>query len=169
MDREFFEGLADNVNNGPTPFINMANMQAEVVEERHVKLRLPVEGLHMNHVGIAYAGSEFILAEIAGGTLFMATYGTDEFVPILKGVDIKFVKPGTKDLQVDIALTEEEAEEKIAPVPRARSRRLLPGHPRLRCRRTPRCPDELQLLRPARTTLEELAYVHRQANRKEKR
>lgn len=113
MDREFFEGLADNVNNGPTPFINMANMQAEVVEERHVKLRLPVEGLHMNHVGIAYAGSEFILAEIAGGTLFMATYGTDEFVPILKGVDIKFVKPGTKDLQVDIALTEEEAEEKI--------------------------------------------------------
>lgn len=94
MDREFFEGLADNVNNGPTPFINMANMQAEVVEERHVKLRLPVEGLHMNHVGIAYAGSEFILAEIAGGTLFMATYGTDEFVPILKGVDIKFVKPG---------------------------------------------------------------------------
>ena len=116
MDREFFEGLADNVNNGPTPFINMANMQAEVVEERHVKLRLPVEGLHMNHVGIAYVGSEFILAEIAGGTLFMATYGTDEFVPILKGVDIKFVKPGTKDLQVDIALTEEEAEEKIAPV-----------------------------------------------------
>ena len=26
------------------------------------------------------------------------------------------MKPGTKDLQVDIALTEEEAEEKIAPV-----------------------------------------------------
>ena len=116
MDREFFEGLANNVNNGPTPFINMANMQAEVVEKRHVKLRLPVENLHMNHVGIAYAGSEFILAEIAGGTLFMATYGTDEFVPILKGVDIKFVNPGTKDLQVDISLTEEEAEEKIAAV-----------------------------------------------------
>ena len=116
MDQEFFEGLAKNVNDGPTPFINLAQLQAEVVEERHVRLRLPLGDLHKNHVGIAYAGSEFILAEIAGGTLFMATYGSDEFVPILKGVDIKFVKPGTKDLCVELSLTEEEAAEKIAPV-----------------------------------------------------
>lgn len=116
MDQEFFEGLAKNVSDGPTPYINMAQLVAEMVEERHVRLRLPVAGLHMNHVRIAYAGSEFVLAEIAGGTLFMATYGTDEFVPILKGVECKFVKPGTKDLVVDIALTEEEAAEKIAPV-----------------------------------------------------
>ncbi|MCB6566920.1 DUF4442 domain-containing protein, partial [Desulfovibrio desulfuricans] len=90
--------------------VNMAQLQAEAVEERHVRLRLPVGERHLNHVGIAYAGSEFVLAEIAGGTLFMATYGTDEFVPILKGVELKFLKPGTKDLVVDLSLTEEEAE-----------------------------------------------------------
>ena len=94
----------------------MAQLQAEAVEERHVRLRLPVAERHLNHVGIAYAGSEFVLAEIAGGTLFMATYGTDEFVPILKGVELKFLKPGTKDLVVDLSLTKEEAERKIAPV-----------------------------------------------------
>lgn len=116
MNEELLESLARSVNDGPTPFVNMANLQVEVVEERHVALRLPVEGLHMNHVGIAYAGSEFVLAEIAGGTLFMATYGTSEFVPILKAVDIKFIKPGTKDLRVDISLSEEEAAEKIAPI-----------------------------------------------------
>ena len=82
MDQEFFAGLAKNVSDGPTPFVNMAQLQAEAVEERHVRLRLPVAERHLNHVGIAYAGSEFVLAEIAGGTLFMATYGTDEFVPI---------------------------------------------------------------------------------------
>lgn len=116
MNQEFFDNLAKGVNNGPTPYVNMANLQAEVVEERHVKLRLPVEGLHLNHVGTAYAGSEFVLAEIAGGTLFMATYGTDEFVPILKSVTCKYLKPGMKDLVVDIALSEEEAAEKIAAV-----------------------------------------------------
>ena len=114
MDQEFFAGLAKNVSDGPTPFVNMAQLQAEAVEERHVRLRLPVAERHLNHVGIAYAGSEFVLAEIAGGTLFMATYGTDEFVPILKGVELKFLKPGTKDLVVDLSLTEEEAERKIA-------------------------------------------------------
>ncbi|WP_139653667.1 PaaI family thioesterase [Raoultibacter phocaeensis] len=116
MDQEFFEGLAKSVNDGPTPYVNMADLQAEVVEERHVRLVLPVAERHLNHVGIAYAGSEFVLAEISGGTLFMATYGTDTYVPILKGVDIKFLKPGTKDLVVDIALTEEEAADKIKEV-----------------------------------------------------
>lgn len=116
MDQAYLDGLAKNVYEGPTPFINLAKLQPEIVEERHVRLGLPVEELHMNHVGIAYAGSEFVLAEIAGGTLFMATYGSDEFVPILKGVDIKFVKPGTKDLHAELELTQEEADEKIGPV-----------------------------------------------------
>lgn len=115
MDNELMEQLRKNVSEGPTPYVNMAGLQAEVVEPRHVRLRLPVEPTHKNHVGIAYAGSEFVLAEIAGGTLFMTTYSTDTFVPVLKSVDIKFVKPGTTDLVADVALTEQEAAEKIAP------------------------------------------------------
>ena len=31
-------------------------------------------------------------------------------------MELKFLKPGTKDLVVDLSLTEEEAERKIAPV-----------------------------------------------------
>ena len=116
MDQKLMDSLARNVSEGPTPYVNMAGLQAEVVEPGHVRLKLPVDPTHKNHVGIAYAGSEFVLAEIAGGTLFMATYGTDRFVPILKGVDIKFVKPGTTDLVADVSLSPEEAAEKIAPI-----------------------------------------------------
>ncbi|MEI3232254.1 MAG: DUF4442 domain-containing protein [Gordonibacter pamelaeae] len=150
MDQEFFAGLAKNVSDGPTPFVNMAQLQAEAVEERHVRLRLPVAERHLNHVGIAYAGSEFVLAEIAGGTLFMATYGTDEFVPILKGVELKFLKPGTKDLVVDLSLTEEEAEREDRPRARARPRRLLPGDTGVRRGRRAGGADGLQLLRASR-------------------
>jgi acyl-coenzyme A thioesterase PaaI-like protein len=113
MDKEFFEGLAQSVSKGPTPYVNEAGLVAEVVEERHVRMVLPLTEKHRNHVGIAYAGSEFVLAEISGGTLFMATYGSDDFVPILKSVESLYLKPGTKDLVVDIALTEAEAAEKI--------------------------------------------------------
>ena len=114
MDIQTLETIKNNVNNGPTPYINEAGLVPEIVEERHVKLSLPIDNGHKNHVGIAYAGSEFVLAEIAGGTLFMATYGTDEFVPVLKSVECKFMKPGTKNLVAEIGLTPEEAEEKIA-------------------------------------------------------
>ena len=114
MDAQTLETIKNNVNNGPTPYINQAGLIPEIVEPYHVKLVLPVENGHKNHVGIAYAGSEFVLAEIAGGTLFMTTYGTDEFVPILKSVECKYLKPGTKDLVADLTLTEGEAEEKIA-------------------------------------------------------
>ena len=116
MNQNELDQIRRNVNEGPTPYVNMAGLVAEAVEVGHVRLRLPVDPVHKNHVGIAYAGSEFVLAEIAGGTLFMTTYGTDEFVPILKGVDIKFLKPGTTDLIVDVSLDEEQAEERIAPI-----------------------------------------------------
>jgi acyl-coenzyme A thioesterase PaaI-like protein len=116
MDKELYTRLAKNVNNGPTPYVNDAGLVAEVVEERHVRLTLPLTARHRNHLGIAYAGSEFVLAEIAGGTLFMATYGTKDFVPVLKSVESTFVKPGTSDLTVDISLSGEEAQDKIKPI-----------------------------------------------------
>ena len=41
MDENFFKELAKNVNDGPTPYINHAQMKAENVEERHDRLMLP--------------------------------------------------------------------------------------------------------------------------------
>lgn len=116
MDATFYEELAKNVSNGPTPYVNEAHLRAEVVEKGHVRLCLPVSEGHLNHVGMAYAGSEFVLAEIAGGTFFMATYGTDEYVPVLKGVEIKYLAPGKTDLFCEICLSEDEANQKIAEV-----------------------------------------------------
>lgn len=114
MNKEYFDSLVESLSSGPTPYVNMAGLVAEVVGDRRVRLRLPVDPTHRNHVGMAYAGSEFVLAEIAGGTLFQATYDPEKWVPILKAVDIKFIKPGMKDLVVDLELTEEQAAEKIA-------------------------------------------------------
>ena len=112
LDEEFIAQQAD-MKRTPIEYVNMAGMVADIIEERHIKLTLPVAPIHLNHVGTAYAGSMFTLAEIAGGKLFKCTYGTD-YVPILKAAEIRYLKPSTKDLVVELSLTEEEAAEKIA-------------------------------------------------------
>jgi acyl-coenzyme A thioesterase PaaI-like protein len=114
MDSVFYENRIKNFPNGPIRYVNLAGIVPEIMEERHVRLILPVEEIHLNHVGIVYAGSMFVIAEIAGANLFVCTYGQDEFVPILKGMEIKYNKPTKKDLVIDLFLTEEEAVEKIA-------------------------------------------------------
>lgn len=113
MEKTFFDNLKQGFGNSPIQYVNMAGIVPEVLEERHVRLLLPIDPLHKNHVGTAYAGSMFTMAEISGANLFMCSYG-DAYVPVLKSVEVAYTKPATKDLVVDIALTEEEAESKIA-------------------------------------------------------
>ena len=114
MDKEFFEKYKQDFPNGPIQYVNMAGIVPEVIEERHIRLRLVVDPIHMNHVGTVYAGSMFTFGEVAGGHIFNCTYGRGTYVPIIKGSEIKYLKPTKHDLIIDIALTEEEAEEKIA-------------------------------------------------------
>ncbi len=60
MDQEFFEAAfgQERLSDGPTPFINLAQLQAECRGGApRAPARLPLADLHKNHVGIAYAGS----------------------------------------------------------------------------------------------------------------
>lgn len=113
MDESFYAKKLEEFENGPIEYVNMSGMKMTVFEPRHVRLVLPVDPIHMNHVGTVYAGSMFTMAEIAGANLFVSAYG-DDFVPVLKGVEVRYVKPTKHDLVIDIALAEEEAQQKIA-------------------------------------------------------
>ena len=78
-----------------------------------MRYRLPLTSMHVNHIGIMYAGSFFVFGEATGASLIKCTYGT-AYVPIIKSVSIDYLKPATSDLVIDIAMTEEEAKERIA-------------------------------------------------------
>lgn len=112
MDKEFIENKKRTFSKGSIEYVNMAGIRPDIMEERHIRFVMPVDPLHLNHVGTAYAGSIFTMAEIARGNLFSCTYGQD-YVPVLKAVEVRYLKPTKHDLVVDIALTEEEAAEKI--------------------------------------------------------
>ncbi len=97
------------------PWIKMSDIRVDVFEERRARLTIPVEK-HLNHVGIVYAGTHFMLMEVTGAALFAATYGVDRLVPINKSMEIKFLKPATTDITCDLTISKEEADIKIEPV-----------------------------------------------------
>lgn len=113
MNQAFFEEAKYSLQHGKINFLNVAGVIPEIVEERHARICLPANSMHLNHVDIVYAGSFFVLAESAGATLIKCTYA-GKYVPIIKSVSIDYMKPSKDDLVVDISMTEEEAKERIA-------------------------------------------------------
>ncbi len=112
MDYEAVKPLLVNT----IPWVTMSDVRVDILEERHARLSLPVREKHLNHVGIVYAGSHFMLMEVAGAALFICSYGLDRFVPVNRGMSIEFLKPAVTDLICDLTITEEKAREMIAPV-----------------------------------------------------
>lgn len=86
-------------------------MGIRIVEmrDRYVKVLLPLEP-NVNHIGIIYAGSLFSVGEYIGGPIFVASFDYTKFYPIVKAVNIQFLKPATTDVTVEAALGEAEAE-----------------------------------------------------------
>jgi acyl-coenzyme A thioesterase PaaI-like protein len=98
------------------PWIKMSGLKVDIFEERHVKLSVPVQGLHMNHVGIVYAGTSFMLMEVAGAALFVSAYGVERFVPVNKGMTIRYLKPAATDIACELTIGVEEAAAKLKPI-----------------------------------------------------
>ena len=83
----------------------VANSGLHVVELRrgYVKCLMPFAG-NGNHIGTMYAGALFTLAEIPGGALFLSSFDASKFYPIVKELDLRFLKPAKGDVTVEIAL-----------------------------------------------------------------
>ena len=92
----------------------ISGLRTEIAQERRVRLVMPLADIHKNHVGAAYAGSIFVIGEIAAAGIVRCTYGSKNYIPILSKAEITYIRPAKEDLVVDVSMTQEEAEEKIA-------------------------------------------------------
>ena len=110
------EGIRKLVENMPIPYAKMSGMYLDTLEERHAKVVMPLDDLHKNHVGVAYAGSMFVLAEVYTAIIIYATYGMDKYIPIAAKDEITYIKPTKKDLVIDMSISEEKAAEMIKPI-----------------------------------------------------
>jgi len=88
-------------------FVKRMNLKAVELSRGHVRLVAPLEG-NENHIGSMYAGALFTLAEIPGGALFLTTFDTSRYYPIVKEMTIRFLRPARSDVSIDITISDEE-------------------------------------------------------------
>lgn len=86
----------------------VANCGLRVLELRrgYVKCLVPFDR-NGNHVGTMYAGALFTVAEIPGGALFLSSFDTRRYFPIVTALDMRFLKPAKSDVTIEIALAED--------------------------------------------------------------
>ena len=88
--------------------IKRTGIRALALRDRYAKMLMPLEG-NVNHVGMMYAGSLFTLGEIAGGAIHLTSFDGTKLYPIVKEVHIRFRRPATSDVTMEVELGAEEA------------------------------------------------------------
>lgn len=111
-----FDLIKKRAENMSIPYVKMSGLRCEIAEERHCRMVMPLTRDHINHVGVAYAGSLFVLGEVFTAFILSCTYGDEKFIPIAAKDEIEFIKPCREDMVVDYSMTQEEADALIAPV-----------------------------------------------------
>jgi len=76
---------------------------------RYAKLTMPIEQ-NRNHIGTMYAGSLFTLGEMAGGAIFLASFDYENFYPIVKELTIRYRRPATTDMTVEVEMAAPQVE-----------------------------------------------------------
>lgn len=92
------------------PFVRRSGLRVDIFKRGHVRCSMPLKP-NKNHIGTMYAGALFTLAEMPGGVLFLSSFDNKAFFPIVKELTMKFVKPATETISVDITMTEERIQE----------------------------------------------------------
>lgn len=91
------------------PRAHQMGVRFTVMEPGHVEASVPAEG-NGNHFGVIYAGVTFTLAEVLGGAMHFATFDASTHYPVVKRLEIDFLKPGTGTLTATARLDDAEVE-----------------------------------------------------------
>lgn len=85
------------------PFVSRAGVHLQEAGRGYVKMSLPLKG-NENHIG----STLFTLSEIPGGVLFLTSFDTEKFIPIIKAMNIQFLSVARTDVHVEVRMSETE-------------------------------------------------------------
>lgn len=91
------------------PFVERCQVKTLEVARGYCKMLMPYQP-NINHIGTMYAGALFTLAELPGGVVYMTSFDTKRFYPIVKEMSIRYRRPAKTDITVEARMSEEEVE-----------------------------------------------------------
>jgi thioesterase domain-containing protein len=89
------------------PVVARSGVKVDAIRRGYVKMSAPLEG-NENHIGIMYAGTLFTLAEAPGGVLFFSCFDAGRFVPIVREMNIRFLRKVATSAYIELSLSDEE-------------------------------------------------------------
>ncbi|MBN2515904.1 MAG: YiiD C-terminal domain-containing protein [Deltaproteobacteria bacterium] len=92
---------------GSVEIVKKMGLKAVDLRPRNAKLMLPIKQ-NRNHIGTIYAGSIFTPGEMAGGVIFLVSFDYEKFYPIVKEITIRYTRPATTDMTVEVEMTDEK-------------------------------------------------------------
>jgi uncharacterized protein (TIGR00369 family) len=104
MDSGAVKNLIENL----IPFVKKTGVLVEDLSPTKVKLKLPLDPLNLNPMGILHAGATFTLAETAAAALCVMALPNVTFIG--KGAEIKFKRAGRGDVFAVAQLTPVDAQ-----------------------------------------------------------
>ena len=90
------------------PFISRTGLKVVKMDKDGIRIKMPLEP-NINHIGIMYAGALWTLAESMGGMAYQLYLAMEGTFPIVKALNIKFLRPATSDITCDYKMDTAEA------------------------------------------------------------
>ncbi|HOG07087.1 MAG: DUF4442 domain-containing protein [Syntrophales bacterium] len=112
MIEKKYAGVARYVESG-IDAIGRFGVKALEFRDRHVKLLMPLDR-NVNHVGMMYAGALFALGEVMGGAIFGVAFDYRKYFPIVREVQIRYLKPAFTDVTLTADISEAQVAEAVA-------------------------------------------------------
>ena len=69
--------------------IDNAGMELLEYSKGHVKIKMPLNSVNKQPMGLAYAGSLFVLCETGCGTLVTSVLDMSKYAPVVANVNVK--------------------------------------------------------------------------------
>ena len=109
MIEEKYKTVADYLESA-IGIVKRMGLTVVAMKDRYVKLQMPIKE-NINHVGTMYAGSLFTLGEIMGGAIFIASFDMRKYYPLVKDVQIRYRRPATTDVTVELTMSEDQVKQ----------------------------------------------------------